>query len=183
MRRLFKGNKKGQAGLDFSKAFLLGLFALAVVGVMVIIVLTQLGNVTGTTTTIDGTTNLVGYINETGFQLTPSSYLGYTITGAANQTIGNSLGNGTTILAGNYTVSATGLVTNATTTTWNNVTFNYTGTIRNNAGNTVNNVSTAIPSFFSNATTWLTLLSIVVIVLITIIIIRVFGGGRNETSL
>ena len=115
-------NKKGIA---LSQAFGAVLIVI-LVAVLVIIALVIFGSIGNSfTATATATNETGGFINNTGYTLTDASVCNFanpSITSALNSTSGG------TILAGNYSVTGAGVVTNATLTTWNNVTFTYTYT-------------------------------------------------------
>ncbi len=66
--------------------------------------------------------------------------------------------------------------------TFLNVTYDYT--YRNpDASNQMNNVSSASANFFSNATTWFSLLSVMIIIAVVIIVLSVVRKARKQENL
>jgi len=169
-------------GMQTAQAFILALMTLVIVGVLSVIIFDALGKTDNLDTSFTRTEELClateNCINTTGYELDGSKEVGFksaTITTVTNTT------SGSLIAAPNYTLSSGGLVTNTTPTEWNAVTFNYTYVTKGDGGQIIQNGSAGLVSFFSNATTWLTLLSVVIIILIiasVIAIVSRFTGGR-----
>ena len=116
-------NKRGQTrGLVTGLIF--GIVALVIAVIISFVIVSTLNNSDLLSTSRVTTTalNEVGWINTTTYTLTNvnANTLNFAITGAVNRT------SGLTILAGNYSLSALGVVANASTIAWNNVSFNYT---------------------------------------------------------
>lgn len=170
-------NKKGQMGMDTARVFFLGLLGLIIIGIMIAITLAALGDVslsrdavvvTGEITSITGagasTTGAAAY--------DPANFA---VTGASNYTSGD------VILAGNYTISSLGVISNASATQWNNVSLNYTYTTGNDIGRITDNGTSAMSTFFASTGTWLSLLGVVIIMLIIAVVVAVvnrFGNNR-----
>lgn len=172
-------NKRGVMGLDTSKAFLVGLLSLVIIGVVVVIVLTNLQSATILTETTAVNSELGGFGNSTGYTLAalPGVFASPTIVGVLNGTAGAE------VTLTNVTVSSLGVVTNATSYEWFNLTFNYTYTTQGDSAGIVANASSGLESFFSNTGTWLTLLSVVILILIigaVIAVVNKFGAGRDS---
>ena len=165
--------------MDVAKGFVLGLMTLLIIGVVALVVLNAITDTTLALEDVSVSNETGAYINATGYTLDGASDYGFTgisITRATNDT--SSLA----IPATNYTVSSAGIVTNTTAMNYNNVSFGYTYDRNNEVVSVKDNGSAGITDFFSNATTWLALLGVVIIILIISVVISVvnrFGGGRT----
>lgn len=176
----FNKNKRG-AVLDMAQMFIIGLMALAILGVLTIIIMNSLGSVSSAQNSNSFVNKSGAYVNTTGYQLTPLTTTGGAVPGAYSVSAvwANVSGSPYLIPSANYTVSSTGLLTNATVvpdaTAYNDANVSYTA---RTYITTITNVTAAVPNFFSNAATWLTLLGVVVIVAVVVIVLRFFGGPR-----
>ena len=169
-------------GLDTAQSFVLGLLSLVMIGVVFMIVLTQLGNtpaVSITETSSASVADEAGWINSSGYTVDEASASGFSnlnITSAVNAS------DGTLIEAGNYTYdTSTGVVLNATSIEWNSVKFNYTYdySTPTKTGEIIHNATSGASTFFSNIPTWLSLVAIVILILIiavVIVVVKRFGG-------
>lgn len=153
----------------------------------------NIGNIDVITDSSGSVSNETGaYINATGYTLVKSSVQGFAapvITAAINTT------SNTTILAGNYTVSAAGVVTNATVANFDSVWISYTYTYYSDAEiNTrdVNNDSlSAIENYSGQSGTQFLVIGIAITLIILILLFVVFwkyfmkdtiGGTKAETK-
>ena len=181
-------NKEGVLGLDTVKAVMISFLVLAVIGIAVILSLTSIQDGVASvvdlrTQSLSVTNETGGFLNLTGYTLdvVNSSNSAYTITSAFNAT------SDTIILAGNYTVSSAGVLTNATVTNYADVLVSYTYTNAfslNRVGAITGNVSDGLVTFFSSTDTVFAILIVVVIILAISIIIWAVGrfGETSETA-
>ncbi len=166
-------------GLSTAQAFIIGLLSLVIIGVLTIIVLDSLRDSTALTELNTVTVETGAFINSTGYTLTDAGVLGFTnpiIVTAINST------SGILITSGNYTLSSAGVLTNATAETWNTTTLNYTYNTQGDAGLITNATTSGLVTFFTNVSTWLTLLSVVIIILIigaVIVVVNKFSGDTQ----
>ncbi len=176
-------DKRGVMGLSTAQAFIVGLLALVIMGVLSIIVLNALRDSTVLTVTTTVLNESGGFINNTGYTLDDTGVLGFTspsITSIVNTT------DGILIEAGNYTLSSTGVLTNLTAQTWVSVSVNYAYNTQGDGGLITNSTTAGLVTFFTNVSTWLTLLSVVIIILIigaVIVVVNKFSGGTTSGSL
>ena len=140
-------------------------------------------------------------INETGgwINATNSTHNSYTILKASQSNFSggvvivtaynNSLGNGTIILPGNYTVNpVTGVITNLTVTAWKDVNLSYTSTYKTDTEminvRTQNYSLGAISNYASQSGTQFTTLGIaitlVVLVAVFLFFWKAFMGGKGS---
>lgn len=126
-----------------------------IIGLVIVQQLISVDNSIETTLTTRFVTNESGYINSTGYTLSRSTATGFanpSITGAFNTTSSQPIPN----IAGNITVSGTGVVTNASIDSWDDALVSYSyqfkaGTtaaedLRSNFTKGIGNVSTKIPT-------------------------------------
>ena len=179
-------------GLGTAKGFLLGVLSLVLIAVAMVIVLVQLDTTsTGLRDTYTTTNETEAFINastytvdnETGVQTN-----GFTVLAIVNWSDGNvsnlevvELANITTIDSegGTFNKSVLGKV-------YPNVSITYTFDKSSNAGLIVTNTTTASVDLFDNVGTWLTLLSVVIIILIiagVIVVINRFDATSSRESL
>ena len=125
-------NNRGQTG-GLITALVFGIASL-IIGVIIAFVivstLTDANLLTSTRTTNSVVNESGGYINETGYTLPSVSSTDY-VPGSFAISVAHNVSEdvGTVILAGNFTVSDDGVVTNASETVWTDVNFTYTNTI------------------------------------------------------
>jgi len=174
-------DKRGVAGLDTAKAFMLLLFVVAIIGFIMIIAITELNDVGVAKTS--GNVNVVnesGYINSTGYVFDGAS--APDVSFDQTSLVVRNASSGQVVESGNYTVASGTTLVNATAVTYPNVNIDYSYTY-NQFASVEGNVSDGVTNFFGDATTWLALLSVVVIILIiSIVIFAVNRFGGNETS-
>ena len=185
MKQKTKTNRKGQVGFDTTKMVMLTLLSVGVLGFLIIIMLGSLTDTTVATTSgsFGPTSQTVTNVAHTARPLTPNGLLdcSATISAVVNST------SGTTIPASNYTLSGCtilyktgqGNANGFNDTSW---IVNYTATY-NSFGTINSNISTGTVNFFTNTSTWFSLLAIVVIILIiAIVIFAVNRFGGKETG-
>ena len=172
--------------MDVAKAFIIGILALVLIGVVSMIVLNQLESTAliSSTVTAGSVTNETGaYINSTGYTLDSASLTGF---GSPSITLALNATDNSTIGAGNYTLSSAGVLTNATATTYDDVLISYTYTITSDSDTqaVIGNTTSGLNSFFSNIGVWLSLLGVVIIILIIAAVVAVvnrFGNSAQTT--
>ncbi len=175
-------NQRGQVGLDIVQKVFLALLVLAVLAFAIIITMASLGDSSVAKTssgsfTVSNETLLS--VNDT--VTTPLSVAGLGDVSCSLIHFINASSD-TTIPATNYTFADCAVINLEgpfNISDWN-ATYTYTFNL---FGDPQKNVTGGTAEFFSNATTWLTLLSVVVIILIISIVllaVRGFAGtGRN----
>ena len=183
-------NRNGILGLETAKQVMVTFLVLAVIGIATILCLTSLNDGVGDsvdnvvhTPTNTVTNELDAYVNSTGYTLSGynSTWSSITATGVWNYT------DGTVIVAGNYTLSDVGVLTNATSFTWDDVNLSYTYvyTYTEDTGkvdNIVGNVSSGLTTFFGSTGTIFSILIVVVIILAISIIIWAVGRFGQQTE-
>lgn len=184
--RINKINKKGQVGLDTSKAVMYSLMTLTIIAVALIILISTLKNSNVASNT--GTLSQVDTVTAVAHAARPLSQQGLedctaTVIEARNAT---SL---TLIPATNYTVSACTILYNTgqgNANGFNNSNWqvNYTATF-NSYSLISNNVTGGISGFFANTTIWFALLGVVIIILIIAVVIFAVNsfGARNQGAI
>lgn len=181
-----KIGRKGQVGLDTSKMVMFSLMTIGVLGFLLIILLGSL-----TDTSVATTSGTIGPQSETITSVAHTARpLGFNDRLDCSATIADvrNATSGTAIPASNYTVSGCTILYktgqgNANGFNNTNWVVNYTGTF-NAYGSVNSNISTGTTNFFSNTSTWFSLLAIVVIILIIgIVIFAVNRFGGRETGL
>ena len=185
----FKQTKKSVLGLTTVKAFIIVLLALAIIGIVSIVILGFFSTSTfvaqsGVITSAGIANETLTTVTETGENLAVANYNSVSCT--INQVIN---GSNTIIGTGNRTVSNCNLASSGTgklnNTNWL-VTYSYTYRSDNGASGIGNNVSNGIVSFFSNASTYFSLLGVVVIILIislVVVVVNRFGGESSEQGI
>lgn len=192
-------NKKGVLGLDTAKAFILMLLILAVVGFAALISLSQINDASdnvlpdisiafvNVSLGTNAATEVPQYVTTKGGTVySPANYYDCTlkITEVINRSVAAGAA-GWNIAAGNYTNGDCTLrYTHAANSYANNSLWNVTGSITYRIGDVAasfQNVTTGTSNFFANATTWFTLISVVVIILLIGIVIFAVSrfGGRG----
>ena len=185
-------NRNGILGLETAKQVMIAFLVLAVIGIATILCLTALND--GVGDSIDNVahaqTNTVtdeteGYINITGYTLSGynNTWSSMAITGAWNYTDDD----GTVIVAGNYTLSSVGVLTNATDFTWAsaNLSYTYVHSYTEDTGRTdniVGNVTEGLVTFFGSTGTIFSILIVVVIILAISIIIWAVGRFGQQAE-
>ena len=181
MRLILKNNKKGVVGLTTGKKVLMIVMVLGIIAFTLLVVLQSISDTSVASTSGSGST-----ANET---LTTVTELGENLSVADLPdvicTIGLVInGTGTIIPASNFTATNCNLAYsggNSTTTGFNNSDWDVTYTNTFNRVQIINNnISGGVETFFTNATTWFSLLGIVVLILIIVIVIR--AVNRTEDS-
>ena len=185
---MFKKNKRGIFGLNSVQQFFVIILSVALLAYIIVIVMGVLGG----TTILDSfsatvTNETGGYINETGYTLDQASEDGFSsvsITQISNSTSGQVL------LSGNYTISATGVLTNSSITTWGAVNITYAYSYNSNYQNDLNDIledtSTGVTGFFSSISPIYAILAVLVIILVLAVLVRVVstpGGGEKQVQL
>ena len=168
--------KKQKKGIQLNQAFG-AVLTLVLVAILVIVAIYMVSSLqTSFPLTSLTTTNETGaYINSTGYQLK-----NMTLCRASSPAITQILNttSATVITSGNYTLSATGLVTNATAATYTNVKISYT----NQWGDSVCDASASIITQFA---TYPALVGLVGTIIFLALVIGVlvasfaFGGRRG----
>lgn len=189
-------NKKGVLGFDTVTAFIVLVLIVAVTAIAAFLAVSVLQ----TPVDNENTLSFGPIVNETGAYLNQT---GYTITGATLANFSGSfvvtnVWNSTTAGLGYYNLSipaanfsaeaATGILRNGTANPgqYTNVSFTYTyaylGKASTQTTSLINNLTSGTTDFFSNASTFFTLLGVVVILLIIVLVliaIRRFEGGTS----
>jgi hypothetical protein len=155
--------------------FIVSAIIIGAVLIIGIYVTSNIGYTTQSFSTPANVTNEEGSINSSGYTLTASSVNGFSnpvIISAINRTDGAAI-----VIAGNISVTSTGIVTNLTDFYWNNATFNYTytWTAPTNASIAAGNVTTAL----STGTSWI---SILIVVGFAIIILSMLTSGLGKVA-
>lgn len=178
--QILKKDKRGIAGLDIARIVIPMLAVIVILGFLIIVIMGSLGD---TATNFDAGINNVAYFrNFTTAQVINTSAITSTapsaITGidqylsrcSLTATIVQNRSTGLLVAAGNYTVSGctiypnAGLSNSVNNSIWN-VSGSYTYSISGQKGSEVtSNVSSAISTFFGNASTWFSLLAVVIII-------------------
>ena len=183
-------NRNGILGLETAKQVMITFLVLAVIGIATILCLTSLNDGVGDsidnvvhTPTMTVTNETGAYVNITGYTLSGynSSWSSITATGVWNYT------DGTVIVAGNYTLSDVGVLTNATSFTWAsaNLSYTYVYTYTEDTGRTdniVGNVTDGLVTFFGSTGTIFSILIVVVIILAISIIIWAVGRFGQQAE-
>jgi len=180
-----KNSRKGQMGLDTSKTVMLVLLTVGVLGFLTIILL---GNLTDTNVAV--TSGTIGAQSETITSVAHASRpLGFNDRLDCTATVSdvrNATG-GAFINATNYTVSGCTILYktgqgNPSGFNNSNWVVNYSGTF-NSFGSVNANLTSGTTSFFTNTSTWFSLLAVVVVILIiAIVIFAVNRFGGRETG-
>ncbi len=173
----FLKSKKAILGLNTTTQFIVTLLVLSVTAFAVIIALSVLGD---TDVALIQVINPVTFTDETTLPMNATNP--YQLTGTAN--LANCVASFATVLnnsddavinSGNYTTSGCTITAIADPGTFNNTQWKITGDYVFDSNEQINtitgNVSVGISTFFGNATTWFSLLAIVVILLIIAIVI------------
>ncbi len=189
MMNKFLKSKRAILGLNTTTQFIVTLLVLSVTAFAVIIALSALGDTEVAKIQIANpvvfTNEVTQAMNVTNpYQL--SGTLGLTNCVASfNLATNNS--DGEVITSGNYTTSGCTITAVADPGSFNNTLWNVTGNYVYDSNAQINtitgNVSVGVASFFGNATTWFSLLAIVVILLIiaiVIITVRRFEVGGSQ---
>jgi len=183
-------NRNGILGLETAKAVMVTFLVLAVIGIATILCLTSLNDGVGDSvdnvvhTPTNTVTNETGvYVNSTGYTLSGynSTWSSINATGVWNYT------DGTVIVAGNYTLSDVGVLTNATSFTWDDVNLSYTYVYTytedtEKVDSIVGNVSSGLTTFFGSTGTIFSILIVVVIILAISIIIWAVGRFGQQAE-
>ncbi len=167
-------NKKS---IQLNQAFgaVLTLVLVAVLIVVAIVIFVSLQTSFAGTSSVTVTNETGGFINQTGYTLDGASdceFASPVITEARNSTSGG------VILAGNFTVSSVGIVTNITTTNFPNAEFDYTYTFGSGACTAANDLVTE----FGTYTSLIGLVGTIIFLGLVIgILVTAFAfGGRRE---
>ena len=183
-------NKRGVLGLDTAKRFILIILIVSVIAFAMIVALVSLRD---TAENVEPTTTNT-ILNETltapnDTVVTPTS-----VTGTEQRkrsctlTSVNNLSGGEDILSTNFTFDTSlctlimiGGTYNATDV---NISFTNTFLTSNDANEILLNVSGGTLDFFNNTSTWFSLLSVLVIMLVIALVIMAVNrfGGRKETG-
>jgi len=173
LKMLIKG-KQGQIG-GLPNTVLVIIFALLMlaVGFLIVQQMLDLDNLSSKSATVKETS---AYVNTTGYTLAHSTAVAFNspvITTVVNATDGN----GTTLLAGNYTLTGN-VVYNASVTAWADVNLTYTYKYGEASYEGVNDTISA----FLSIPSLLGLLILVIIVGIVIALLFGMGGGKTGTG-
>jgi len=179
---MVKFNKKGQSvGLVTGLVFGVATLVIAVIIALVITSTLNDANLLDSGRETVTVLNEIKFINATGDTLDSGVSDARYVSGSATITNVYNYTNGTTVIpAGNYTLSAVGVLTNATTSTWDNVSVNYTfilkteeeftsDSLTGNLTDGIDNVSSKIP----------TVLLIAAIVLILSVLVLLIGAWQS----
>jgi len=160
----------GVAGLTILLSLVTMLFVIGLLVMIFSLMGGELRDATFTTTSATVTNETDAWINTTTFTVDNAEaqdFASFVVTAVYNNS------DGVLISAGNYTVGATGTLTNATTTTWNDVNVSYTYSY--GAENTATGVMNDTTVGLSGVTDWYDIFivigSMVVLILLTVIII------------
>lgn len=178
-------NKKGQVGMDVTKAVFLMFLLISIIAIVTIVTLSLLRDTTGATTTWNGaTTNETGaWVNGTIYTVDEAGLPGFG--GFTVNSVRNTTDNGV-INAGNYTVGTSGTLVNATAVQFNTVYINYDFTFTNSsdAALIAEDVSSGYTNFFEESTTIFSIIIVMIIILaIAIIVVAVSKFGSRRTGL
>jgi len=189
-------NKKGVLGLDTVKGFMLILLVVGLIGFLTVIILSNLNTTTDTilTTQTGGVANeSLTSVDAAGENLAVRSFSDYrnlacVVSACINDTAE------VVIPITNYSTSYNGChvswagsiddTNNFNSTNWN-CTYTYTY-VNPEASEVYGNITEGTTKFFSNATTWFTLLTVVIIILIIAVVIYAvnkFSGWRGTETL
>lgn len=178
----FLKDKKGVFGLTSVQAFFVIILSISILAYVIVIVLGSLGGTTILSRATTTTYNQTGWINGTSYNLsapiTSKGFTGLSILYAFN---GSNL-----IPAGNYSLSALGIVTNTTADTFNfvNFTFSYSSytAFQNNLDTILTNTSTGVTGFFSSINPVYAILAILVIILVLVVLVRVVQSPSSSRA-
>ena len=178
-----------------ARAFMLILLTLAVIGFVTVITMSKLNDSADTTLP-----TLSGYVsNDSSSSVVSNSGLNFNTPGLGTAVSGLRKGvctfadcinqsTETFIPTTNYSTSGCIITVTDTSGGFNNAIWNCTYTytyISGDANAVLSNVSSGVAGFFGDATTWLTLLSVIVIILIigvVVFAVNRFGGGGSMES-
>lgn len=182
LRKLQK-DKRGVLGMELAVAFVIAILVLIVIGILIVIVTNAMTDSAGRTTAdtpeqiFNETITLTDAGNDTSAvqdDRTSIVLTSVTITNATNNT-------NPVLTVANFTI-ANGILTASSTSEFNGSLVNISAIINFDvpsiANNIGNNATSGVEEFFTNASTWFALLSVVVIILIVgvaIVVIRRFG--------
>lgn len=173
-----------------SKIFIGVILATAILGMIAIVVLNSLTTISVSYNYPSGTFRnvTINTLTETAKNFTTNQ----NAIAITNLIVTNFSG-GELINAANYTVTGVNIASTlaATTSGFNNTKVNVSGSFaytENSAiGNLTSNVTSGVSNFFSNSTTWFSLLAIVIIVAIVSVVIffasKFTGSERGEPNL
>lgn len=172
-------------GLNVAKSFLVVLMSLVIIGVTSLIIFNSLQDSEAISEFDDvSVTNETGaFINSTGYTFDNQGDGSITVNEARNAS------DGTVISSTEYNVNNSIdpiQLFNATSTTYSNVNVDYTYEVNSDSTQVVNNASDGVGSFFENTGTWLSLLTVVILILIisaVIFVVNRFGSGGRQSSL
>ena len=176
--------------MEIATAFVIAILVLIVIGILIVIVTNAMVDSAGRTTPdtlvelFNETITLTDAGNETSVvtdSRTSIVFTSVTITNATNTT-------SPSLTVANFTI-ADGILTGSLTSEFNGSLVNISAianfdrpSIADNIGN---NATSGVAEFFTNASTWFALLSVIVIILIVgvaIVVIRRFGKDGDGTS-
>ena len=195
-KKLLK-DRRGQLGLDTVKAFMVLILVVAIIGFLIVVVMTSLessADTLGATITGESQINItLGVITETPITIVnPANSKAVTCSVPACINGSESDATDEAISTGNYTISNTdngctiAVAAGASAFNFSGATWNctYSFTYEDaSAQNMLRNVSSGTSTFFADADTWFTLLSIVIIILIIAIVIFVVSGFGRTTEI
>ena len=186
-------DNRGILGLNTVKAFIVVLLALAIIGVVTLIVLGALSEeslIAGTRATNTGVNFNETFTNATQLNnLSVSTANSFRSPICTNHIFTNATGGGLITLA-NVTLTDNGCqwlglqVSEFKNNPWN-VTYAFSDKGPSGVEDITTNVSTGIVAFFTNSATFFSLLAVVVIILIislVIVVVNRFGGETGGTA-
>ncbi len=180
LRKITPQSKKGTAGLDVAQKVFMALLVLGVMGFVFIVIFGHLTDTADDALPVKASTTVVNEtlttVTEAGEDLTVVDY--YTVV-CTITTVTNS--SNSEITTGNYTHSNCNLISSGdgdfNNSDWK-VTFDYTYK-DSGARDVSQNLTSGASSFFSNSGTWLTLLSVVIIISIVTLVLNKVKGGKE----
>jgi len=187
-----KQTKKSILGLNTVKMFVIVLLAVAIIGVISLVVLgalnsPQLQSTTGIVKSGTTVNQTYGVVNETS-QTLNATFAGYNSLSCTPILAINST-DSVVINAPNYTYSGCNIAFNGGTAFFNNtawkITYSWSYRADNGAAAVTQNVSSGIISFFNNSGTYFSLLGVVVIILIislVVVVVNRFGGEQAQSN-
>jgi len=180
-----KNDKRGVAGMNLAKGFVIGALSLVVIGMLTLLVLGSFHNLSYDTYASSVTNESSHHLNSTSnTTVLESSTEGFILTGITaiyNVTDGN----GTLVPTTNYSFLSSGIVyPTGADVDWDdvNISYGFTYTQQNSKGLLTGNVTLGLLGLFAQFPTLFTILGVVMLVLLIIVIIVVINrlGGSKE---
>lgn len=174
----FLKEKEGVFGLTSVQAFFAIVLGLALLAYVIVVIMGTLSTSNLLPDLRTSVVNESGSANLTGYTLSGASVFGFNSVSITTALNGSS---GQVIPATNYTVSASGVVTNATALQYHLVNFSYSysyySASETQTQNVLANTSNGIASFFTAINPVYAILAVLVIILVLVVLVRVVTGG------